>query len=71
MFASTSDILNRGPEGPRRQSGDRRTLSRLRELCEEVLASYRVARGKDVVSDDDRRAAAELLKGVAPLPRKD
>jgi hypothetical protein len=35
-------------------------------LCDEVLASYRAARGKDVVSEEDRRAARELLRRVTP-----
>jgi hypothetical protein len=69
MFASTSEILNRGPRGPRRNRGDRRTRIHLRELCEEVLASYRMARGEDVISDEDRAAAEELLKSVSPLKR--
>ena len=69
MFASTSDILNRGPRGPRRARGDRRMRVHLRELCDEVLASYRLARGEDVISDDDRRAAEELLRDVTPLKR--
>lgn len=67
MFASTSEILNRGPRGPRRARGDRRTRVHLRELCDEVLASYRVARGEDVITDEDRRAAEELLKNVTSL----
>ena len=72
MFALNSDILNRGPHGPRRKERrgtDRRNRTRLRELCDEVLASYRVARGEDAVSPEDRKAAAELLRGVAPVSR--
>jgi len=72
MLASTLEILNRGPRGPRgprRNRGDRRTRVHLRELCEEVLASYRMARGQDLISDEDRRAAEDLLKSVSPLKR--
>ena len=69
MIATTSEFLNRGPRGPRRNRGDRRTHVHLRELCEEVLASYRVARGEDVITDEDRLAAEELLKSVSPLKR--
>jgi hypothetical protein len=69
MFASTSEIRSRGPRGPRRNRGDRRTRTNLRELCDEVLASYRVARGEDVISEEDRRSAEELLKAVTPLKR--
>jgi hypothetical protein len=65
-----SDLFNRSAAAPRRQrtdrrSGDRRTKSRLRELCDEVLASYRAARGKDVVTEQDRAEAKELLKDLA------
>jgi hypothetical protein len=42
---------------------DRRTRRRLRELCDEVLASFRVANGRDLFSDEDRRAADQLLPG--------
>ena len=69
MLASTLEVLNRGPRGPRRNRGDRRTRVHLRELCEEVLASYRMARGQDVISDEDRQAAEEFLKSVTPLKR--
>ena len=62
----TSGFLDRTPMGPRRQRAERRTRGRLRELCDEVLASYRAARGKDVVSDEDRREAKALLRRVTP-----
>ncbi|HEY0971021.1 MAG TPA: hypothetical protein VGE02_08650 [Gemmatimonadales bacterium] len=52
-----------------RRARDRRTRSRLRELCDEVLASYRAARGDDPLSAEDRSTAAELLPQVAPLER--
>jgi len=69
MTATTVEFLDRDPSGPRRSRGDRRTRARLRELCEEVLASYRVARGKDVLTDEDRRAADELLARMGPTVR--
>ena len=50
-------------------NAERRTRARLRELCDEVLASYRVARGHDVISDEDRREARNVLARVAPLGR--
>ena len=65
MFALNSDILNRGPHGPRRKedrgTGDRRMKTRLRDLCDEILASYRAARGQDVFTAEDRKTADELL----------
>jgi len=63
MPTSNSKVVNRGP---RRARGDRRTRPRLRELCDEVLASYRVARGEEVVSREDRELANQLLSRLAP-----
>lgn len=40
---------------------DRRTRPRLRELCDEVLASFRAATDRDLFSDEDRRAARVFL----------
>jgi hypothetical protein len=51
-------------------SAERRTKLRLRELCDEVLASYRVAAGEDVLSERERGEAAQLLARIAPLPRR-
>ena len=53
-------------KGPRRNRSDRRTRQNLRELCEEVLASYRLARGQEVVSSEDRQVANELLHQLTP-----
>ena len=52
-----------------RANADRRQLSRLRDLCDEVLASFHVANGQDPISEQDRQAAMELMSGVAPLKR--
>lgn len=43
--------------GPRSTTSDRRTRRRLRELCDEVLASYRVATERDLFTDAERREA--------------
>lgn len=42
-------------------AAERRTRLRLRELCDEVLASYRVATGRELFTDADRQAAAKLI----------
>ena len=63
MPTMNSEVVTRGP---RRARGDRRTKYRLRELCDEVLASRRVARGEDVISNEDRELAGQLLRQVAP-----
>jgi len=52
-----------------RSDADRRQRVHLRDLCDEVLASFHAAQGQDPISEQDREAAKELLKGVAPLPR--
>ena len=46
---------------PARKTADRRTLLRLRDLCDEVLASYRVANEKDVISSRDRDEARQMM----------
>jgi hypothetical protein len=50
----------------RAESASRRTRLRLRDLCDEVLASYRVAKGHDPVSAVEREDARSLLSRVAP-----
>lgn len=61
-IASTSDIES--------SADDRRQRTRLRELCDEVLASFRVASGEDVLSAEDRREARTLLDRFAPRAGK-
>ncbi len=43
---------------------ERRTKLRLRELCDEVLASYHQARGHELFSSDDRETARGLITSV-------
>ena len=51
----------------RRATSDRRQRARLRDLCDEVLASFRLANGHEPISEQDRRAARELMRGLAPM----
>jgi hypothetical protein len=53
--------------GPKTVPSERRSRRRLRELCDEVLASYRVASERDVISESDRSAARAMLARIAPL----
>ena len=71
MPNSTSASCPRPPQlrGPHPVSDDRRSRQRLRGLCDEVLASFRIATGDDPFSDADRREARELLAGMALVPR--
>ena len=55
--------------GPRPVRSDRRRRTRLRALCDEVLASFRLASDSDPISEQDRQAAMELLPRVAPIAR--
>jgi hypothetical protein len=40
---------------------------RLRELCDEVLASYRVAKARDLFDENERNEARAVLARIAPL----
>ena len=46
---------------------ERRTRHRLRELCDEVIASYRAAKGHQLFSDRDRAEGYALLAQLAPV----
>ena len=46
---------------------ERRTRHRLRELCDEVIASYRAAKGYQLFSDRDRDEAYALMGQLAPV----
>jgi hypothetical protein len=48
---------------------DRRERRRLRDLCDEVLASFRIAADRDPISEQDRATAMQLLPQLTPLPR--
>lgn len=47
--------------GPSTVSDDRRSLLRLRDLCDEVLASHRIAADRDLFSADDRLAIRQIV----------
>jgi len=55
------------PIGRRHATSDRRQRARLRDLCDEVLASFRLATGHDPISEQDRQAAMELMGRVVPM----
>lgn len=65
-------VANRTIRRPRKSvaarssNADRRNRLRLRDLCDEVLASYRVARERDLWSADERVEAKRMLAGLAP-----
>jgi hypothetical protein len=58
----------------RAQSGailisERRQRSRLRDLCDEVLASFRAASGRETISEHDRAVAEQILPRVTIIAR--
>jgi len=66
MATSVRTTKAREPLGRRRATSERRTKGRLRELCDEVLASYRIAIGEDLVTEEDRESAQQQLKTFVP-----
>ena len=60
--SSTSATASRLP----RTADERRQKLRLRDLCDEVLASFRVAKGRDTLSDSELREARTTLAGMTP-----
>lgn len=64
--SSSSSRRSQSSSGPRPVAADRRTRLRLRELCDEVIASYRVATDRDIFTENDRAAARALLQSVGP-----
>lgn len=46
---------------------ERRTRHRLRDLCDEVIASYRAAKGYQLFSDRDRAEGYALLPQLVPV----
>lgn len=68
----TTKIVTDAPRnvrGTRAIHADRRTRNRLRELCDEVLASYRVAKSRDLFDEKERNEARAVLARIAPLSR--
>jgi hypothetical protein len=63
LSSATSPVM------PAATPADRRTRLRLRELCDEVIASFRVATDRDVLSAAERAEAKSLLARIAPTPR--
>ena len=56
-----------GAAGPRPVPDNRRTRHRLRELCDEVVASYRTAQARELFAEDERTEARAILARIVPL----
>ena len=50
-------------------SADRRRRARLRDLCDEVLASFRMARQQDQFTERDRAEGRRLVEQIAGQTR--
>jgi hypothetical protein len=60
---------NRPAMGTTLPSGDRRRRTRLRDLCDEVLASFRMARQQDQFTERDRVEGRRLVEQIAGRTR--
>ncbi|MFL5576443.1 MAG: hypothetical protein ACJ79S_10795 [Gemmatimonadaceae bacterium] len=71
-MATASSCHAAGPDrrAARRHSAERRTRAHLRDLCDEVLASYRVATDRDPLTEADRREAQALLTSLGVPTRR-
>ncbi len=70
MSTASPSAARIAESGPRPVSANRRIRTHLRELCDEVLASFRLARGRDVFSEGDRQAARSVLAQLTPALRR-
>lgn len=52
--------------GPERVTRERRQRSRLRDLCDEVLASFRVAQERELISEREKAESRALLARMTP-----
>lgn len=61
-----SSTSRRTVTGPKPVKQDRRQRGRLRELCDEVLASFRVARSRELISERELAESREMLASMTP-----
>jgi hypothetical protein len=62
-----TDTVPLTPEStPSEAADERRRLLRLRELCDEVLASQRVRDGHEMMTPEERQEARTLLESFVP-----
>lgn len=62
---TTKSTKTRGT-GPVQVSSERRQRSRLRDLCDEVLASFRVAQSRELISEGELAESRALLATMTP-----
>lgn len=66
MTSTSQPAMDETHQAAAGELDERRRLLRLRDLCDEVLASRRVDEGNDLMTEEERREARELLAGFAP-----
>lgn len=65
----TTASAPRSQSTPSAAPADRRSRTRLRDLCDEVLASFRAASSRETITEHDRAEGRALLARIAPLSR--
>jgi hypothetical protein len=60
---------NRSATSPSSAPAERRSRARLRDLCDEVLASFRLASQGDMFSEHDRDEGRALIGKISGLAR--
>ena len=61
-----SSTTARTVTGPKPVTQDRRQRGRLRELCDEVLASFRLAQSRELISENELAESREMLASMTP-----
>ena len=63
----TTSHSPRATLGPKAVNAERRRRGHLRELCDEVLASFRVAKSKELISASEHAESKALLAGLTKV----
>jgi hypothetical protein len=63
MSSTTRKTRSTGPVGVK---SERRQRSRLRDLCDEVLASFRAAQSRELISADELAESRAMLATMTP-----
>jgi hypothetical protein len=66
MRDMSSTNVKSGSTGPVRVNSERRQRSRLRDLCDEVLASFRAAQSRELISERELEESRALLATMTP-----
>ena len=67
MRDMSSTTRNSKNSGPVRVNSERRQRSRLRDLCDEVLASFRAAQSRELISADELAESRAMLATMTPV----